>query len=187
MTTHPTYTIEIAGLTRHLPLFEVASGIQIAVLNIMGDIPLVQACAKSLAAKLKPIDFEIIITPEAKSITLAYALAVEMHKPFVVLRKNYKTYMGEALKAETVSITTGAIQTLILDEKDRELVEGKKVLLLDDVVSSGSTLKGMRTLMQMVNAFPAAEAAIMTEGDERQWKGVISLGHLPIFGNDTLQ
>lgn len=175
------HTVEIAGLTRNLPLFEVAPSVKIAVLNIMGDVPLIQACASALGDKLNSTRFDFIVTPEAKSIALAYALAVEMNKPFVVLRKAYKSYMGEALEVETVSITTGKPQTLILDEKDRELIYGKKVLLLDDVVSTGSTLIGMQDLMNKANASIAAEATIMTEGDEAKWVDIISLGHLPIF------
>jgi adenine phosphoribosyltransferase len=175
------YTVEIAGLTRDLPLFEVAPGVKIAVLNIMGDVPLIQACANALNEKLHGTQFDFVVTPEAKSIALAYALAVEMNKPFVVLRKAYKSYMGESLQTETVSITTGKPQTLILDEKDRSLLDGKKVLLLDDVVSTGSTLAGMRDLMGKANANITAEATIMTEGDKTKWNGIISLGHLPIF------
>ena len=89
--------------------------------------------------------------------------------------------MGEALKAETLSITTGQPQVLVLDEKDREIMKGKKVLLVDDVISTGSTLQGMRMLMEKAGAEVAGEAAILTEGDLAQWNHVISLGHLPVF------
>ncbi|MDF3055521.1 MAG: putative phosphoribosyltransferase [Gammaproteobacteria bacterium] len=175
------HTVQIAGLTRDLPLFEVASGVKIAVLNIMGDVPLIQACADAFAEKLAPIFFDFIVTPEAKSIPLAYALAVKMDRPFVVLRKSYKSYMGDVLQTQTISMTTGQLQQLILDEKDKTLVSGKKVLLLDDVVSTGSTLNGMRDLMKKANATICAEAAIMTEGDQEVWTDIISLGHLPVF------
>jgi adenine phosphoribosyltransferase len=89
--------------------------------------------------------------------------------------------MGAALIAETLSITTGQPQTLILDEKDHELVKGKLVVLLDDVVSTGSTSQGMRLIMEKAGATVAAEAAIMTEGERAKWEHIISLGHLPLF------
>lgn len=176
-----THSVEIAGLERKLPLFEVAPGLRIAVLNILGDTELVQACARDLASRLAGVKFDLLVTAEAKSIPLAYALALVMKKGFVVLRKTYKPYMGETVKAETVSITTGKPQTLHLDEKDRRLVAGKRVVLVDDVVSTGSTLKGMRQVMELAGAEVAAEAAIFTEGDREQWKHVIALGHLPLF------
>ena len=92
--------------------------------------------------------------------------------------------MGEALEAHTVSITTGAPQKLYLDEKDRLLLAGRQVALVDDVISTGSTLQGMRVLMDKVNARVVAQAAIFTEGDRARWTDIIALGHLPIFIDD---
>ncbi|HCC79350.1 MAG: adenine phosphoribosyltransferase [Chloroflexi bacterium GWB2_49_20] len=181
MTTRETHPIEIAGLHRELRLFEIKPGLKIAILNILGDTELVQACAKALAKKLENINFDIIVTAEAKSIPIAYALSVEMNKPYVVLRKAYKAYMGQALQAETLSITTGQPQTLILDEKDLHLVHNSHVLILDDVISTGSTLQGMRIIMEKAGATVAAEAAILTEGERAQWEHILSLGHLPLF------
>ena len=181
MSNHQTYAVEIAGLKRELPLFEIKPGLKIAILNILGDTELVQVCAKELAQKLKDIDFDVLVTAEAKSIPLAYALSVETKKPYVVLRKAYKLYMGEALKAETLSITTGQPQILILDEKDIDLMKGKRVVIVDDVISTGSTLQGMRMILDKAGSSVVAEAAIFTEGDRAQWSNIISLGHLPLF------
>jgi adenine phosphoribosyltransferase len=89
--------------------------------------------------------------------------------------------MGAALQAETLSITTGQPQILILDEKDKDLMRGKKVVILDDVISTGSTLQGMRLLMDKAEAEVVAEAAIFTEGEKAQWMHIIALGHLPLF------
>ena len=175
------YEVKVAGLKRKLPLFEVKPGLRIAVLNILGDTELVQACAQALAEKLRRLDFETLVTAEAKSIPLLHALSVATAQPYVVLRKVYKPYMGETLQAETVSITTGQPQTLYLDEKDRALVRGKRVLLVDDVISTGSTLKGMRAVMEQAGAVVAGEAAIFTEGEPGEWDGVLALGHLPLF------
>lgn len=176
-----TYAIEIAGLQRELPLFEIKPGLRIAILNILGDTELVQACARELGRRLDGLDFDLIVSAEAKSIPLAYALAVETKRPYVILRKTYKPYMGDAVKAETLSITTGQTQVLILDEKDRKAVKGKKVLVVDDVISTGSTLQGMRMVLDKAGAKIVGEAAILTEGDRAQWTHIVSLGHLPLF------
>ncbi len=181
MNDRETYSIEIAGIKRELRLFEVKPGLKIAILNILGDTELVQAAARALALALKPMDFDILVTAEAKSIPLAYALAVECKKPYVVLRKSYKAYMGAALIAETMSITTGEPQTLIMDEKDQELAQGKKAVLVDDVISTGSTLQGMQMIMEKAGAEVVCEAAILTEGEREKWDHVIALGHLPLF------
>ena len=181
MPNRETYPVEIAGLKRDLRLFEVAPGLRIAILNILGDTELVQACAKELNKKLKNVDYNVLVTAEAKSIPLAYALSVESKKPYAILRKTYKPYMGDAIKAETLSITTGQPQVLILDEKDRDILRGKRAVILDDVISTGSTLQGMRMILEKAGATIAAEAAILTEGDRAKWMHIISLGHLPLF------
>jgi adenine phosphoribosyltransferase len=181
MSVYETYPVEIAGLKRELRLFQIAPGLRIAILNILGDTELVQACAKALAKKLKTLDYDILVTAETKSIPLVYALAVETKTPYIVLRKSYKAYMGDALKAETLSITTGQPQTLVLDEKDRELIAGKKVIIVDDVISTGSTLQGIRMILDKAGATVVAEAAIMTEGEKSKWMDIIALGHLPLF------
>ncbi len=179
--TREVYAVEVAGVKRDLRLFEVKPGLRIAILNILGDTELVQAAAKALAEKLKAVDYDLLVTAEAKSIPLIHALAVATGKAYLVLRKAYKPYMGDALQAETLSITTGAPQTLYLDEKDLELIHGKKVVLLDDVISTGSTLQGMRLVVSKAGAAVAAECAIFTEGERAQWENIIALGHLPVF------
>ena len=92
--------------------------------------------------------------------------------------------MGEALQSETLSITTGEPQTLFLDEKDRRLVAGKRIAILDDVISTGSTLQGMRLIMDKAGADVVAETAIFTEGDRAQWHDIVALGHLPVWVED---
>jgi adenine phosphoribosyltransferase len=181
MPTHETYAVEIAGLKRDLRMFEIKPGLRIAILNILGDTELVQACAKALGKGLRSVKFDILVTAEAKSIPLAYALSVETKKPYIVLRKAYKPYMGAALIAETLSITTGEPQTLIMDEKDQSLVKGRRAVIVDDVISTGSTLQGMRMILEKAGAEVVCEAAIMTEGERAKWEHVIALGHLPLF------
>lgn len=180
MTERETYTVKIGKLTRHLKLFQVGPGVKIAIFNMLGDTEVVQAAAKALA-NLLPKDAQVLITAEAKSIPLAHALAVETDLPYVVLRKSYKPYMGETIKAETLSITTGEPQTLYLDEKDIELIRGKRVVIVDDVISTGSTLQGMRLIIEKAGGVISATAAVFTEGERAKWRDIIALGHLPIF------
>ncbi len=175
------YPLEIAGVYRELTLFEVQPGLRIAVLNILGDTELVEACAAALNEKLASLSYDVLVTAEAKSIPLIHALSRVSQKPYVVLRKQYRSYMGQTVQAETLSITTGKPQTLYLDEKDRSLVEGRRAVLLDDVVSTGSTLEGMGKIIQQVGGEVVALAAILTEGDQEKWAEVISLGHIPLF------
>jgi adenine phosphoribosyltransferase len=181
MSNREVYPIEIAGLKRELRLFQIKPGLRIALLNILGDTELVQACARELAKQLTDVQFDALVTAEAKSIPLAYALAIETKKPYVVLRKTYKPYMGEALTAETLSITTGQPQILILDEKDRALLKDKRVIIVDDVISTGSTLQGMRMVIEKAGAKVVKEAAILTEGERSKWEQIVALGHLPLF------
>lgn len=180
MSTRHSYTVEVAGLVRHFPLFEVAPGVRIAVFNMLGDTYVVKAAAAALAEKLKDIRADVLVTAEAKSIPLIYEMSALMGLPYVVLRKTYKSYMGEAISAETVSITTGAPQTLYLDEKDRAFIAGKRVIVVDDVISTGSTLNGMEKLVLKANGQVAQIAAVFTEGDD-DWSRVVALGNLPVF------
>lgn len=174
------HRVHVAGLVRDLPLFEVAPGVRIAVLNLLGDTELVEACADALAP-LVPAEAAALVTAEAKSIPLAHALSVRLGRPYVVLRKSWKPYMGAGPSRETLSITTGATQRLHLDAKDLPLVDGKAVALVDDVVSTGSTLDAMRGLVRDAGGTVAAELAVFSEGDAERWKGVRTLGHLPVF------
>ena len=176
-----TYGIDIAGLHRELELFQIKPGLRIAILNILGDTELVQACGAALAEKLEDVDYNILVTAEAKSIPIAHALSVATGKPYVILRKSYKPYMGDAFKSETLSITTGEPQTLYLDEKDLASIKNRKVIILDDVISTGSTLQGMHMIMEKAGATVVAEAAILTEGERAKWSNIISLGHIPVF------
>lgn len=176
--THP---VEIAGIKRDLRLFEVKPGLRIAVLNILGDTELVEAAGKALAERLSALSYDLLVTAEAKSIPLIHSLAVHAAKRYIVLRKSYKPYMGHTIEAETLSITTGKPQTLYLDEKDVTLVRGRRVVLVDDVISTGSTLQGMRLVLAKAGAEVVAEAAILTEGERSQWENIVALGHLPLF------
>lgn len=180
-----TFSINIAGVERDLRLFEIKPGVRIAILNILGDWELVNAASKALAVQIDKHKPDVLVTAEAKSIPLAHALATDMRLPYAVLRKSYKPYMGNALQSETMSITTGKPQTLFLDEKDQKLIEGKRVAIVDDVISTGSTLEGMRLILHKAAAQIVAEAAIFTEGDRATWSNIIALGHLPVWVDEN--
>ncbi len=181
MTDRETYPVEIDGVRRDLPLFEVAPGVRIAILNILGDTELVRAAARALAERLGDANAEIFVTAETKSIPLVHELSSVTGTPYVVLRKQYRPYMGDALEFETHSITTGRPQTLYLDEKDRDALRAMRVLVVDDVISTGSTLDAMRQVVAAAEGSVVAEAAIFTEGDRAQWQEIVALGHLPVF------
>lgn len=174
------YRVKLCGLVRDLPLFEVAPGVRIAIFNILGDTEIVKKTAAALARKL-PKDADALVTPEVKSIPLAYELSRRMEIPYVVARKIKKPYMVESLSHKVVSITTGKPQTIWLNGKDKKILKDKKVILVDDVVSTGSTLKGLKNLMKKAGAKVIAEAVVFTEGDRKKWKKIISLGNLPVF------
>lgn len=174
------YTVEIGGLRRDLPIFEVAPNVKIAIFNMLGDTEVVERAADLLAARL-PDGADVLVTPEVKAVPLGHALSARSGLPYVVVRKIRKPYMADCLEAEVVSITTGQPQTLYLDGKDRHLVEGKRAVLVDDVISTGSTLRGLRLLMDQAKARIVGEMAVFTEGNDADWSRVIALGHLPIF------
>jgi adenine/guanine phosphoribosyltransferase-like PRPP-binding protein len=180
MTDRETYRVEVAGLVRHFPLFEVAPGVRIAIFNMLGDTTIVKAAAAVLAERLQEVEADVLVTAEAKSIPLIYEMSALMGLPYVVLRKTYKGYMGDAISAETVSITTGRKQTLYLDEKDRRLLASDKVVIVDDVISTGSTLTAIQQVIAKAGGQVSAIAAVFTEGDE-DWSGVIALANLPVF------
>ena len=175
------HSVTVAGLQRELPIITVPSGVRLAVFNILGDIEMTKAAGRELASRLKPRVVELIVTTETKSVPLAYEIASLLAVPYVVLRKTYVSYMGEALETKVQSITTGHPRTIFLDAKDRELCGGKRVAIVDDVISTGSTLSAMRDLVGRAGGRVVAEAAVFTEGDAERWKDIVALGHLPLM------
>ncbi len=174
------YTVELAGIVRQLPRVEIAPGVVIAILNILGDTELTEAVAHDLVARL-PEEAEMLVTAEAKSIPLAYAMSVKSGLPYTVLRKSRKPYMTGAISAEVISITTGKPQTLWMDGRDIQRVQGKRVVFVDDVISTGSTYEGAKKLIEKAGGQVIGAAAIMTEGDNPAWDQIIALGNLPVW------
>jgi len=170
--------VEIAGVRRELPIVQVGPDVAVALLNLLGDTELTEAAAEELAKRL-PEEVETLVTPEVKAVPLAHALSRITGKPYVVARKTEKPYMINPISRQVLSITTGKPQLLVLDGADVPLIRGKKVAIVDDVVSTGSTLAGLRELIESVGGQVVAVLAVFTEGTPRQ--DVIALGHLPLF------
>ncbi|MBX3000674.1 MAG: adenine phosphoribosyltransferase [Caldilineaceae bacterium] len=175
-----TYTVQIGAITRDLPIFAVAPNVKIAIFNMLGDTEIVEKSVDLLVSRV-PASAQVILVPEVKAVPLGHALSVRSGLPYVVVRKFRKPYMVNCLETEVISITTGAPQTLYIDGKDRALIQDKKALLVDDVISTGSTLRGMRKLVAAANGQVVGEMAVFTEGEEGQWSDVIALGNLPVF------
>ena len=176
MTTH---RIEIGGIIRDLPVREVAPGIKVALFNPLGDWEITEAAGRALA-ELVPEGTEALVMPDGKATALLHVLGRETGLPTYVARKEKKPYMAEPVVEVSVkSITTGRVQHLFLGAEDAEALAEKTVAVVDDVVSSGGTLKAMSTLLTLVSARYASTLAVFTEDTERD--DVISLGHLPLF------
>jgi adenine phosphoribosyltransferase len=174
------YTVRVGHVERKLPLFEVAPGVKIAIFNMLGDTEIVEIAATMLASRF-PLGTQVIVVPEVKAVPLGHALSVHSGLPCVIVRKIKKPYMANTVDVEVVSITTGTPQTLYLDGRDVELVRGKNVLLVDDVISTGNTLRGLRMLMERAGAIVCGEMAVFTEGRPEDWADIVSLGNLPVF------
>ena len=177
------YTIDIAGLKRDLKLFPVSDDTMIAALILFGDVELTEHCAKKLLERAP--DFDIILTAEAKSIPLAYEMARQAGmNDYVIARKVQKVYMGDTVQAQLQSITTKGAQKLYLGRDDFKKLTHKKVLVVDDVVSTGDSLNALRMLADTSNANIVGAMAVLGEGDSQQREDIITLGDLPLFDAD---
>lgn len=175
------YELQVAGCTRQLPILNVTDSLAIAGFIMLGDAELTLACAKALAKKL-PQDIEVILTAETKGIPLAADLARELGMArYVVARKSVKAYMENALWVEDISITTKGVQKLCLDGVDVDRIKGKKVLLLDDVISTGGSMKALTELTERAGGKVIGEACVLAEGDAAKRDDIIFLEPLPLF------
>ncbi len=171
--------MKIAGLDRKLKKFPVSDSLDIAAFILFGDVDITVAAAEKLL--LKAPEFDYIITPEAKSIPLAYEMARQSGKPYIVIRKGVKVYMGNPVSVSVRSITTQKEQHLYLGEDEVHLIRGKRVLIVDDVISTGESLTAVRELVQEAGAVEAASCAVLAEGDAAEREDIIFLEPLPLF------
>lgn len=177
-----TYTLKIAGLERELPIIQLSESLSIASFVILGDTEIVSTTAPLLAEKLPQVD--VLVTAEAKGIPFVYELAKQLGMThYVVARKNVKPYMEDPLVKKVVSITTQNEQVLCLDRADADFIKGKRVALVDDVISTGESLRALGELVEAAGASVVAKAAILAEGDAADRKDIIFLEPLPLFTN----
>ena len=173
------YQMKIAGLERALPLCPINENLYIGAFVIFGDVELTVACAKEIAERLPEID--VFITAESKGIPIAYELARQTGKPYVVARKSKKLYMRDVFTVEVKSITTAAVQILCLDGEKKKMLEGKRVAIIDDVISTGESLAALEELVRQAGGNITAKAAILAEGDAAERDDLIFLERLPLF------
>ncbi len=174
-----TYTIEIAGLKRDLPICRISENLSIAAFVIFGDVELTIAASKYLLEKAP--EFDVLITAEAKGIPLVYEMARQSGKKYFIARKYPKLYMSNPISVDVRSITTDKEQTLYLDESEMEYIHRKRVLIVDDVISTGESLRALDLLVERSGGQLVGQCAILAEGDAIGRKDIFYLETLPLF------
>lgn len=178
-----TYKFRVAGVERELPLCSISKDLKIAAFVILGDVELTTACAAELIKKIP--EHDIMITAEAKGIPLIHEMARQMGvNKYLVARKAEKLYMQEPIQVEVQSITTARKQTLYIDKNDAEMMKGKRVLIIDDVISTGESIFAVEKLVKMSGGTVVGKAAILAEGDAKYREDIIYLEYLPLFNGE---
>ena len=173
------YTLKVAGLTRELPLCKASDTLDIAAFVMFSDVELTVKCAEELLKKCP--EFDIIVTAESKGIPLAYEAARQSGKNYIVGRKSTKLYMTDPIAVNVKSITTDRLQTLYLSQEDAGQIKGKRVLILDDVISTGESLIALEKLVEAAQGIITGKAAVLAEGNAADRDDIIFLEKLPLF------
>ena len=175
------YHLTVAGCKRSLPILNLSDSLAIAGFVMLGDVELCEGCARELAKKVPP-EAEIIMTAETKGIPLAAELARQIGMPYyITARKSVKAYMEDPIWVEDESITTMGKQRLYLMRSDIDRIAGRKVLLLDDVISTGGSMTALSNLAEKAGAHVIGQAAVLAEGDAAKRTDIIFLEALPLF------
>ena len=178
-----TYGMTIAGLKRELPLCKISDDLTIGAFVIFGDVELTCACAAELLKKAP--EFDYMIAPEAKAIPLIFEMARQSGaNKYFLARKGAKAYMSGVFEVAVKSITTMSIQKLVIDTADAELIRGKRMLIIDDVISTGESLHAMEELVTRAGGIIAGKMAVLAEGDAQRRNDIICLALLPLFNPD---
>ena len=177
------YTIDVAGVKRDLPLCPISDKLYIAAFVLFGDVELTEKSAEALY-KLAP-EHDLMITAESKGIPLIHAMCrLSGKNRYVLARKSVKLYMKDVVKCETQSITTAASQTLYIDGEDAAFMRGKRVLIVDDVISTGGSLASLENLVKQSGGEIVGKMAILAEGDAIARKDITYLAPLPLFDSE---
>lgn len=174
-----TYKLKVAGLERELTKFPVSDKLDIAAFILFGDVELTEKCAEALIEKCP--EFDYIVTPEAKSIPLAYEMSKQSGKKYIVIRKGVKVYMDNPVKVQVNSITTQSDQYLYLGHEDGDLLKGKRVIVVDDVISTGESLDAAQRIVKEFDGNIVASCAVLAEGDAADRDDIVYLEKLPLF------
>lgn len=178
-----TYEMDVAGLKRQLPLCRVTDDLYIGAFVMFGDVELTVHCAAELLKRAPEYDY--IIAPEAKAIPLLYEMARQSGaEKYFLARKGAKAYMTGVFEVEVRSITTMHIQKLVIDTADAELIRGKRILIVDDVISTGESLHAVEELVKKAGGIIAGKMAVLAEGDAARRDDIITLAPLPLFNAD---
>ncbi len=177
------YRMNIAGLERDLPLCPISGELNIGAFVIFGDVELTERCAEALYAKAP--EHDVMITAESKGIPLIHAMCrISGKGRYVLARKSVKLYMKNVVKCTTQSITTESSQTLYIDGDDAEYLNGKRVLIVDDVISTGGSLASLENLVRQSGGKIVGKMAILAEGDAIRRDDIIYLEKLPLFDKE---
>ncbi|MBE7060368.1 MAG: adenine phosphoribosyltransferase [Ruminococcaceae bacterium] len=178
-----TYQLTIGGVTRELTLCPINENLQIAGFVVLGDYELTEACAKELV-KIAP-EHDYILTAECKGIPLVHEMAKMLgEKTHFIARKKAKLYMKNIFSAAVKSITTEGDQMLYLDGKDAELIKGKKILIIDDVISTGESIRALEQLVKDAGGIVAGKMCVLAEGDAQGRSDIKYLAPLPLFDKE---
>ena len=177
-----TYTLHVAGLSRELPVCAINEHLSIAAFIMFSDVELTVACAKALLEKCP--EFDVIVTAEAKGIPLAYEMSRQSGKLYIPARKGEKLYMQNPVVVEDQSITTAGVQKLFLGRDDADLIRGKRILIMDDVISTGGSLKAMEALVEKAGGIVTGKIAVLAEGGAADRTDIKFLAKLPVFNAD---
>ena len=180
-----TYPIELAGLRRELPLCPISQDLYIAAFVCFGDQELTVACARELLKLAQEFDYDYMMTSEAKSIPLIHEMARQSGaKKYFIARKGPKAYMTDPIWVEDRSITTKGTQRLYLGREDADLMQGKRILIMDDVISTGGSLLAMESLISQAGGTVSGKIAVLAEGDSQKRTDIRYLAPLPLFHAD---